>query len=385
MNCPPCPSPSSRSSRRGVRCGGLIRPDVVWFGEAAAQRGVGPFGRRRSPPPTWRSWWALRPIVYPAAGLPELALAEGIPVIEVNPERTPLSDSASISLRETAATALPSLLQRLPALLGLTGRQAGLTARPIAVSDRRASAPMRASPTRAWRRPPRTRRRRWTARCRGGCGSCRTAAATPSHRPAAASSPAGRCSRRVRGSAAHRRAVASRRVGAERHPGRRPSTAPVSRPRRRTARTDPAYRSTVSVLTVTGIGALSAACRASTARRSSGSMATTSVTVDGIELEVGARARTDLQHPAGQPGQVLPPQSPDRLRLVGRHRRPHPREERVVHGSGALGVSHRPVPSIRATASCGGTSIPIDAVTMCPTHAERITRSANSSTSPNGR
>jgi NAD-dependent deacetylase len=39
-------------------------------------------------------------------------------VIEVNPERTPLSDNASISLRETAATALPTLLQRLPALLG---------------------------------------------------------------------------------------------------------------------------------------------------------------------------------------------------------------------------------------------------------------------------
>ena len=56
-------------------------------------------------------------IVYPAAGLPELALAEGIPVIEVNPERTPLSDSATICLRETAATALPRLLQRLPALL----------------------------------------------------------------------------------------------------------------------------------------------------------------------------------------------------------------------------------------------------------------------------
>ena len=58
-------------------------------------------------------------IVYPAAGLPELALAEGVPVIEVNPERTPLSDSATISLRETAATALPELLQRLPALLRL--------------------------------------------------------------------------------------------------------------------------------------------------------------------------------------------------------------------------------------------------------------------------
>jgi len=57
-------------------------------------------------------------VVYPAASLPELALSEGIPVIEVNPEETPLSHSATISLRETAATALPGLLQRLPVLLG---------------------------------------------------------------------------------------------------------------------------------------------------------------------------------------------------------------------------------------------------------------------------
>jgi NAD-dependent deacetylase len=57
-------------------------------------------------------------IVYPAAGLPELALANGIPVIEVNPEPTPLSRAATATVRESAATALPTLLQRLPSILG---------------------------------------------------------------------------------------------------------------------------------------------------------------------------------------------------------------------------------------------------------------------------
>jgi NAD-dependent deacetylase len=57
-------------------------------------------------------------IVYPAAGLPELALANGTAVVEVNPEPTPLSEVATAVLRESAATALPGLLQRLPALLG---------------------------------------------------------------------------------------------------------------------------------------------------------------------------------------------------------------------------------------------------------------------------
>lgn len=97
-------------------CGGLIRPNVVWFGEGL-------------PADAWQNSVdavtnadvvivvGTSSIVYPAAGLPELALACGTTVIEINPERTPLSDSATVSLRETAAGALPGLLQRLPALL----------------------------------------------------------------------------------------------------------------------------------------------------------------------------------------------------------------------------------------------------------------------------
>jgi NAD-dependent deacetylase len=46
-----------------------------------------------------------------------VALARGAVVIEVNPEPTPLSGSATICIRETASQALPGLLQRLPALL----------------------------------------------------------------------------------------------------------------------------------------------------------------------------------------------------------------------------------------------------------------------------
>jgi len=114
---PAMPEPVETVEPPTCACGGRIRPDVVWFGEDL-------------PAEAWeRSLDAVTAadvaivvgtsaIVYPAAGLPELALANGIPVIEVNPERTPLSDHASISLRESAVTALPSLLQRLPALLG---------------------------------------------------------------------------------------------------------------------------------------------------------------------------------------------------------------------------------------------------------------------------
>ncbi|MBX7433418.1 NAD-dependent deacylase [Mycobacterium sp. Y57] len=99
------------------RCGGLIRPDVVWFGEPlpdeAWQRSVDAVVNADLVVVVGTS-----SVVYPAAGLPELAVAHGTPVIEVNPERTPLSDSATLTLRETASSALPGLLQRLPALLG---------------------------------------------------------------------------------------------------------------------------------------------------------------------------------------------------------------------------------------------------------------------------
>jgi NAD-dependent deacetylase len=98
-------------------CGGLIRPDIVWFGE-------------NLPEGAWNA--AVEAIdaadvlvvvgtsgvVYPAAILPEMSLEQCKTVIEVNPEPTPLSARATVSVRDTASAALPGLLQRLPTLLG---------------------------------------------------------------------------------------------------------------------------------------------------------------------------------------------------------------------------------------------------------------------------
>lgn len=97
-------------------CGGTIRPGVVWFGEALPDE------------PWERAVEAVAladvlvvvgtsGIVYPAAGLPAAALAQGVPVVEVNPDETPLSDSATAVVRDTAARALPGLLDRLEELL----------------------------------------------------------------------------------------------------------------------------------------------------------------------------------------------------------------------------------------------------------------------------
>lgn len=113
---PDMPEPELEKMPPSCECGGLIRPGIVWFGE-------------QLPDEPWRA--AVRAmvgadivvvvgtsgIVYPAAGLPDMALANGAVVIEVNPEPTPLSESATLSLREAAGAALPGLLQRLPSLL----------------------------------------------------------------------------------------------------------------------------------------------------------------------------------------------------------------------------------------------------------------------------
>lgn len=113
---PDMPEPVESVPPPRCACGGLIRPNVVWFGEAL-------------PDDAWeRSVEAVvhadvvvvvgtSSVVYPAAGLPELALANGTPVIEVNPDPTPLTESATVSLRDKAGSVLPGLMQRLPALL----------------------------------------------------------------------------------------------------------------------------------------------------------------------------------------------------------------------------------------------------------------------------
>ena len=115
---PAMPEPVESVAPPRCVCGGLVRPDVVWFGEAL-------------PDDAWAASVeavmtadlvvvvGTSSVVYPAAGLPEMAVAHGTPVVEVNPEPTPLSHTATVTLRETAGAALPGLLQRLPDLLGV--------------------------------------------------------------------------------------------------------------------------------------------------------------------------------------------------------------------------------------------------------------------------
>jgi len=48
-------------------------------------------------------------VVYPAAELPILAKRSGAKLVEINPEETPITPYADISLREKASTGLSKL------------------------------------------------------------------------------------------------------------------------------------------------------------------------------------------------------------------------------------------------------------------------------------
>ena len=52
-------------------------------------------------------------VVYPAAGLVDLAVEKRIPLIEINPVKTPFSERASVFLPLSAAVALPEIVSRI--------------------------------------------------------------------------------------------------------------------------------------------------------------------------------------------------------------------------------------------------------------------------------
>ena len=97
---------------RCAACGGLLRPDVVWFGEMipgdasiaaeAAARDCDAFLSI-----------GTSSLVYPAAGLAETALRRGVPVIEVNPNPTDLTPLSDLVLQGPSGRVLPLLLEAL--------------------------------------------------------------------------------------------------------------------------------------------------------------------------------------------------------------------------------------------------------------------------------
>lgn len=91
-------------------CGGPIRPGVVWFGESLAQSTLmDSFNKVRECDILFTIGTSTQ--IYPAAQLPYEAQSNGAFVIEINPDETPFSPQANLSLREAAGTAVPKLYE----------------------------------------------------------------------------------------------------------------------------------------------------------------------------------------------------------------------------------------------------------------------------------
>lgn len=94
------------------KCGNILRPDVVWFGEGLPQR-------------VWEEAIihantcdvmfivGTSLVVSPANTLPIYAKQNGSLLIEINPDKTIMTQDMDLSIRSTSASALPELISVL--------------------------------------------------------------------------------------------------------------------------------------------------------------------------------------------------------------------------------------------------------------------------------
>jgi NAD-dependent deacetylase len=94
------------------RCGGKIRPDVVWFGESLDRRTLEAAQAASMRCEVFLSV-GTSAVVYPAASLPGVALQGGAYVVEINIETTPLSPQVHRFIQGPSGEVLPRLIEAL--------------------------------------------------------------------------------------------------------------------------------------------------------------------------------------------------------------------------------------------------------------------------------
>jgi NAD-dependent deacetylase len=95
-----------------LQCGGMVRPDVVWFGEQLPEEEWEGAVRVSGAADVFYSI-GTSAVVYPAASLPLVALDAGAYVVEVNPEPTPLTQKVHEFLQGAAGAVLPAIVHAL--------------------------------------------------------------------------------------------------------------------------------------------------------------------------------------------------------------------------------------------------------------------------------
>jgi len=95
-------------------CGGQLRPGVVWFGETIPENALNESFDATGACDVFLSV-GTSSMVYPAAGLTDIARNAGATVVEINPNPTPLADRFDFVLQGNAGAILPKLVESLSA------------------------------------------------------------------------------------------------------------------------------------------------------------------------------------------------------------------------------------------------------------------------------
>lgn len=93
-----------------TKCGGFIRPGVVWFGES-----VQDWDRAERTAIESDLFFSIgtSSLVWPAAQLPERAALHGAKVIQINPDSTSLDNTAHYNFRGKVGDVMPALVDAL--------------------------------------------------------------------------------------------------------------------------------------------------------------------------------------------------------------------------------------------------------------------------------
>jgi len=97
---------------RCTACGALLRPGVVWFGEAIPDAALIAAHRAVRECDVFISI-GTSSLVFPAAGLASDARRAGAALIEINPSPTPLTAAADFVIEAPAGAALPAIVAAL--------------------------------------------------------------------------------------------------------------------------------------------------------------------------------------------------------------------------------------------------------------------------------
>lgn len=102
----------SSADPRCRRCGGHLRPGVVWFGEAIPKLALKVATEAADDCDVFLSI-GTSSLVWPAAGFAAAAAQRGATVIEINIDPTPLSSRCDFALQGASGELLPELVRRL--------------------------------------------------------------------------------------------------------------------------------------------------------------------------------------------------------------------------------------------------------------------------------